>query len=367
MAEDRVDERRRRPSVWQHYRRYWLVALVVTALMGGLGVVAALVRPPVYTAETRLAVGSAEMNAFNIPGFPSASEEMASNYSRWVTHQGVQGIGTPPGTIELTASPIVESNVLRIEATSLDQATALRAVQESADGLVAAVNEVAAGNDPEPLLESALDLIGPLTEARQANEEAQYDYQNAINNNLPTSVVERLLGEYVATQRALQALDLERDGLEDRYRRLVANSSTEAQLSEISPPAIVSNDRMAVLQRNGLLGAIFGFALAGLVVTVLGRRHQAEPRHGSVESADAEAESVESTDDEAVESPDVEAVESPGVDGDEPGGNANEAGSRDGGVGEAADPATAQVDSKHVDSKHTDEDEHVAFVDARSG
>ncbi len=259
-------------------RAHWRMIAIVTGLCLVVTLTLTwLLRPPVYTAEARLAVGSGQMTALNIPGYPTASEAMASNYARWVNHQGVQGQLVPEGTLSLAASPIVESNVLRIEATSHDPAIAVQAADEAADALREAVNQVADFNDPEALIAEISDAVAPLIVAREAAQRAEQDYNDAQDDGATSAELDEAFQTMVTAQQELIALELEQDGRRDRYRSLTASRSTEADLVEVHAAQDMGSDEMAALQRNGLLAVVLGLLGAGGVAWLIERRRAAGP------------------------------------------------------------------------------------------
>ncbi len=65
--------------------RRWPTTLLLVVLGTALGVVAASEKPTTYTAETRMAVGGADIKAQAVPGFALASSEIAANYARFVS------------------------------------------------------------------------------------------------------------------------------------------------------------------------------------------------------------------------------------------------------------------------------------------
>lgn len=278
-------------SLWAKYRRHWRLIVVVSGAVLALALLAALIRPPIYTAEARLAVGSGQMTALNIPGYPTASQEMASNYARWITSEGVAGGWAPEGTLDLSASPIVDSNVLRIEATSTDPDTALTAASTATNQLKEAVNEVAEVNDPDALMQEIQDNIGPLTQAERQVSTARTRYNEALDEGASQSAIEEAFDAYVAAEQAYTALNLQQNGREDRYRGLVSSRSTEADLVDVAPASVVGSDRGAVVQRNGLLGLLLGLGLAALLVSMKerrGGRHLERQPEGAAESAAAD-------------------------------------------------------------------------------
>lgn len=270
------------PSLWGHVRTYRFVIAALTGVCLAVSLLLTWVlHTPVHTAEARLAVGSGQMTALNIPGYPTASEAMASNYARWVHHQGVQGQLAPEGTLSLTASPIVESNVLRIEATSEDPEVAVRAADEAADALREAVNQVADFNDPESLVAEISDNVAPLLLAREAVQRAEVEHDEARAGGASASVADQAFETLIEAQQDLTALELEQDGRRDRYRNLIAAQSTEADLVEVSSAQAMGDDGATVLQRNGLLAVLAGLAVSGGVAWSLERRRTGARRAAS--------------------------------------------------------------------------------------
>ena len=65
------------------FRRHWWIVLLFTIVFTGAGVAAAIRRPPVYTAEARLAVGRSTCSAPGRAGsFTLATQALAAQYSR---------------------------------------------------------------------------------------------------------------------------------------------------------------------------------------------------------------------------------------------------------------------------------------------
>lgn len=258
--------------LWARVRRQWVLITTITLSCLLIALLVSAVRPAVHTAEARLAVGAGQMTALNIPGFPTASEQMASNYARWVNHQGVQDELVPEGTLGVAASPIVESNVIRIEAFAHDPDTAVEAAETMATALKGAVNVVSDENDPEALMAEITRTTEPLLAARQAALRAQGTFEAAQEEGVPQVEADRRFAAYVEAESNLTEVQLEYDSMRDRYRNLSATRSTEAQLVDTLPATLVGDDRTSVLQRNALLGILAGLMLSGGVVYFLERR-----------------------------------------------------------------------------------------------
>jgi capsular polysaccharide biosynthesis protein len=128
--------------------RHWMLvaAAVVVGLLFGVG--AGAVVSPTYTARAELIVGKS-LNLTNtaaISGFPSAEAQLAQDYSRLA--------GSPSFDADLqshlgrhlqgsaSASPVAESPVINVYATSHSQADAVSIANAASAALIDAINTV---------------------------------------------------------------------------------------------------------------------------------------------------------------------------------------------------------------------------------
>ncbi len=260
-------------------RRHWMVAALIVLIATLVGAGVALLRPTTYTAETRLAIGRGEMSSLNIPGYPTAAKDMASNYARWVTDQGVAGLRTPEGVTSLAASPIPDSSVLRIEAKSADPDQAVKASQMAADALMAEVAKARKENDPESVLKDITDHEPELSRLNAGAGGTLAKYQRDLVAEKPADVIAADLEEYAKVEAARARLQVQQDARKDRYRRLVSTASQEADLRSTGQEARVSaNDRNSRIQRGAMLGFGAGALVALVLATVLERQRSARRR-----------------------------------------------------------------------------------------
>ncbi|HYO19671.1 MAG TPA: hypothetical protein VES02_13515 [Dermatophilaceae bacterium] len=234
--------------------RYWKtsLALSLAGLLAGLAV--AFNTPISYRAEARLAVGPVSNSAYVIAGYPLAARDLAANYSRWVENNGHDGTWTAPGVTSITASPIPDSGVIRLEAEGRTAEQAVAGAQAAADRLVTLVGNEQDKVDPRLAYAQYVKLAPKVAGAQAAVENARSDR------------------ERIRSRVTLASLQLQRDAYAERYRRQFSDPQNVSRLKPISPAASVGDDRTANLIRFGLLGLGTGLFLALLTASARGRR-----------------------------------------------------------------------------------------------
>lgn len=106
-------------------RRYWYFPVALAIALAAVGCAYGLVREPVYTASSSLAVGTTNVNTpAALGGFAASAPTLAEAYSRAITAQAVirqvsshTGLDPQTARLRLTASAVPETPVIRIDAT----------------------------------------------------------------------------------------------------------------------------------------------------------------------------------------------------------------------------------------------------------
>ncbi len=262
-------------SAWEALGRHRRSAAATTLVGALLGALVALMQPTTYTGEYRLAVGQGEMSALNIPGYPTATKDLASNYSRWVTDHGVAGMRLPEGVTSLTASPLPDSSVVRIEATAEDPDTATAGAKSAADALSAEVNRARSENDPAVLLAEIESHAPEVSRAQAGAAGTLARYNRDVVNNAPAEVIAADLEAHVQTDSLKARLEVQQDARKERYRRLVSTRTTEAQLFPVwDAPYLSGSDNVQRIQRAGLIGGGLGLVLAATGAAAWERRRR---------------------------------------------------------------------------------------------
>lgn len=265
--------------------RHWPSATALVLLGTAAGCGWAWRTPDVHTAETRLSVGSQELSAQAVPGYAFALTTLTSNYARYVeTTDSVRAdlaasLGASARTVsEVTASPIPESNILRIEVEATDPAVAVQAADLVGSNLTAELEEGSSGAEAER------EQLVRASEALAAAEQQQRAAEAALAS-LPARAAQaevdaaRKLVTDAAT--AVDVLTVEQEASSTTYRTALEDSGKSTSLSVIRPAEITRDDGTSSLQRWGALGAMAGTAAAVGMALVLDRARRRRHRRAA--------------------------------------------------------------------------------------
>ena len=131
-------------------RRRWLTVLVSVLVCTGAGAAVGLVRKPTFTAQTKLSVGRINLAAPGaISGYAQATQTLAAGSSRTIDADAVvqsvarrSGLSAATVRNRLSATPVPESPVFRVEATSRHRADAIRLANLASDALLAYITDL---------------------------------------------------------------------------------------------------------------------------------------------------------------------------------------------------------------------------------
>lgn len=233
-----------------------------------LGLLAGLLRSPVYTAESRLAIARVSVATQSLPGFAAGVQDLAVTYSRLatadeVTKQAATLLLTTPEDVRgrVTGSPIPKSPLFRIEATgsSADEAIATaNATGQALRGYASALN--AANPDSERIYGAFLLAARDRVEAERAVRAAE-----AAATRRPNP---RTLQRLVNAQSRAAGASLRADSLREQYTESVAGTGSASILQVVNPASSATSDRGDAIQRLAVLGLLLGL-LAGLLAVLL--------------------------------------------------------------------------------------------------
>lgn len=240
--------------------RHWLLALVLTVVAAVGGAAVGSQRAVVSTAEGRLVVGAQDLDAYRVAGYAEASAALVANYARYLADSPEvsvdleRALGARAQQIRsLTASPLPNSSVMRVEVTA-----------ESDQAAVDAVNAV-------------LDFMVQYTkdDQSQSAEAVLADYKAAVaSRDRAREKVRDAEGTKARDQATvdLAAEQLKVDTLYNEYQTRVTQPAKNGQLAVLFPAAVTGDTGSRNVQAFGLAGAGAGLFLALIVAVVLERR-----------------------------------------------------------------------------------------------
>ncbi len=249
-------------SVIFHLRLIVIVA-GVGLLLGGLF---GAVRSPIYSAEARLLVGqSANANSVGpATGLEPAEEALAADYSRLVTSSDVPRSASKDGGT-VSASPIPNSTIIQINATSSSSSSAVAVATYAARALVRDVNKIDVGNKA---------TLNALLSQYQSTQEAIAQYNREVTNlqaqiatGGPNVATENV--ELSQLQAKIDVAQLEANSEEAQYQATYSPVVTEESVVQVTGATVyVGNDRLTYLE-IGLVAGFFGGALLGTAIAAL--------------------------------------------------------------------------------------------------
>lgn len=258
-------------STARHLRLILVVALVGLVI----GVAYARLRAPSYHAEARIVVGTnaSLANVEASAGLPAAEDEFASEYARLISSSTVKAdvakrLHERNVSGALTASPIPDSPIIRVDASSASAAESLRLAQVGAQALIATVDEFNRAN--ASTVASLLSLYVRTEkdlDAAQASEAAL----RARINTTPTddTATRQSLNAQLATVEAEVASDqLQATALDNQYEAEYSPSQQEEDTVKLSGVAVSTGDNRKAFLEIGVLAGLMGGAVIGLAAAV---------------------------------------------------------------------------------------------------
>lgn len=277
----RADEQ---PGVLAALARSWPLAALLVLAGSAAGAGWAWRTPDVHTAETRLSIGSQELSAQAVPGYAAALQTMTSNYARYVRTTDavredlVDSLGPEASTlVEVTASPIPESNILRIEVEATDPAVAVEAADRVGANLTEAIARTPGGVDAQR--DELAAVSQALAEAEQQEQSAQLALDRLLGDaDADQGAVDAARRTLVEASTAVAVRTVEQEALSSTYRNAVENSGRSTTLSVIRPAEVTTDDGTSSLQRWSALGLIAGAGAAVLMALLVDRSRRSRSR-----------------------------------------------------------------------------------------
>jgi hypothetical protein len=267
-----------RVNAMEAVRRHPLVAglPVLAFLVAALAI--GLTRTPVYTAESRLAVGGIDFSAPGaLSGFATASQALASTYARGVEaapvlRQVSRDTKLPPEVLRsrLSATPLPQSPVIRVISSTSSAAEAEAIANSGSTALADYVARLNRGGSDKSqrFFDEYQRAVKDVQTATLERDEAQTDLKESDTKANRDAVV-RARSRLVTAQ-------LRQSALGANYLSTTRGRVAVAQVQPLTQATSASSDRMKRLQLLILIalvaGGLSGVALATLRANRLARR-----------------------------------------------------------------------------------------------
>lgn len=256
----------------------WWVVLVSVAVFVLAGAAFALLRTPTYTATARLQVGRIDITSPGaLSGYAIATQALATGYSRTVTALGVAkpvsaktGISVKDVQSHVTATPVAESPVFKIEGTSpsSDQAKALANYSSAA-----LIRYVAKLNQNNPDSRRLYNQYKTAIVDRKLAEQ-QLSIAGADAKARPTASAEE---EVDSAKSEVEAASLRVEALGKAYTASIQSQVATQLIQVISPATEAISDRRSRFMILTFIGLIVGLLVGGAVAYVRENRFDAHP------------------------------------------------------------------------------------------
>jgi len=240
--------------------RHPYLALLPVVVLIGVALAVTLARSPQYTAEARLNVGRIDVPAYTLPGVIYGNQSLAQSYARAITAPAVVNSATRAVNISgstarsrLTATPVPQSTVIRVDATGASEESAIALANAAGKGLttyVIKLNQNAQANT----------ILGDFQRAQRDVDAAQRRLGSAQRSGSAATAQQ--------AQLTLQTAQLKASTLEQRYRFESGNEAPPNLVQMLSPATTATSDFSSRLQEVLLIGLVAG-VVVGLALALL--------------------------------------------------------------------------------------------------
>jgi len=249
-------------TVGEAIGRHWWLPLLLAVVLGVAGGALGYLRSPEYTTSAVLNAGRIDVQAQSISGYTQASAYLAMTYSR-VVNSGVvlrpvarrTGRSIDSVADSLSATPIPNSSVFRVEAKADNPREAVRIANAAAARIVAFARTQTRGGRAAKLRRRYGELSAKAS--RLASRAGAAKSQPGVSDD---ELANMRRDEAVARLRA--------QGVQQQYIAQVANLKGTAEVLVLSPARATSSDRTQKTEIGAFIGLVAGLLIGGLLAVL---------------------------------------------------------------------------------------------------
>jgi uncharacterized protein involved in exopolysaccharide biosynthesis len=265
-------------SVWRAMLWNWWVVLISVVLFVAAGAGLALLRTPTYTATARLAVGRIDITSPGaLSGYAIATESLATGYSRTVTALAVArpvsaktGISIKDVQGHVTATPVPESPVFRVEGTAPDPDQAKALANYSSQALIhyaAQLNQ----NNPDT------NRLYRQYKAAFLQRKLAKQQLNIARADAGIRPIPKAEEEVDSARSEVEAASLRVDAFGKAYTASVQSQVATQLIQVISPATEASSDRRSTFMIFTFIGLVIGLLVGAAVAFMRETRWNTDP------------------------------------------------------------------------------------------
>lgn len=251
----------------------WKSLVAIVVLGGALGGLVGAIRTPNHTAVVDVALGTGGLEASSVPGYAQAVQSLAASYARTIRARSVtdvvaRDVGASSDGVakRLSASPIPDSSVIRVEASAASSALTVRLANAGATAFAADVSR---------RIDGASRKLLPIEDV----EAAQLSVLRARRtlSRLRAVGTSETSNDYLAALAALSARQTKARVVNSQYEQS-RNLTSVLGISVVRPATDAASDRRSKFILFVMLGLLLGGVLAIAVGGLKNMRANSERR-----------------------------------------------------------------------------------------
>jgi capsular polysaccharide biosynthesis protein len=274
------DRRFGRVGTLRAVRRHWIIALVPVVVLLAAAAIYSARRAPTYTASTDISTVSVRASsASGLPGVLSATQQLATTYSRAIGSDAVKNkVGSQlhisPDYVakHVTATAVPESPVLKVEATAPNRTQAIAMANASAAAVIATVKSLGGASPTDGILRMYRDSQRHLTELQQRVDSAHRAY---ANNR--TSANAKAIANAVADA---QVTSLHVEAIRQAYQQVKQSQGSEPRVQILTAARDATTDRLKKAQLALFIALVAGLAIGAALATLRANLRARRALHG---------------------------------------------------------------------------------------